>query len=869
MTTATMVAILILVSIFTVVTGQSRVLAASPTVSVNLINYGGDSTAIDNTIINAHPAFIVDNSPAGPWKGNANISTFMSAGIKYFEYLDGGYEGTEAQAIPNDITSNLNYITAAANAGAYGIFLDEVSENPSSASLSYLQQIYNKAHSLGLKVVFNTGVDSWSDSLMSYCDYINSSEVWNNAPLTASQTKWASRTWLLTQGVNDATTAANLTKAAWAKGILAEYACSSYGSIPSWLPTYYSLISGSSPVVTAPAITTTSLSNGTMGTAYSQTLTASGGTAPYTWAITSGTLPAGLTMSTTGVISGTPTTSGTSSFTIKVTDSASATATQSLTVAVNNATISVTTTTLANGTVGTVYSQTLTATGGTKPYTWTVSAGTLPTGLTLSTGGVISGTPTTVVTKALTFKVTDSNSTTATKPLTIAVNSAAININTTSLSNGTVGTAYSQTLTASGGTALYTWSITSGTLPAGLTLSSGGVISGMPSASCSATTVLCQVTDSLSNTAAQSLSITINNQAPSINTTSLSNGTVGTAYSQTLTASGGTAPYTWSITAGTLPAGLTMSTAGVISGTPTASCGATTATCQATDSLNITATRSLSITVNAIVTTPPPTPTTGNTTGVVAGKPAASGGANEYNLYLKISSTTATGLAAGQQVWCAASTTDFPSLLTVGATLTGNLDNSQGWWTFKAAAVTAPPAVIAPTITTGNAAAVTSSGATLNGSLASPGSATAVTVSFDWGLTTAYDSTTTAQTLTAAGSFGAALTGLAPNTTYHFRVKANGSSTVYGSDSTFTTAANTVVTINGNTTGVVVSKPSASGAANEYCFYLKITSTTVSGLTAGQQVWCAATTTSFPNLLTVGSTISGTLDKSAGWWVIK
>jgi hypothetical protein len=69
--------------------------------------------------------------------------------------------------------------------------------------------------------------------------------------------------------------------------------------------------------------------------------------------------------------------------------------------------------------------------------------------------------------------------------------------------------------------------------------------------------------------------------------------------------------------------------------------------------------------------------------------------------------------------------------------------------------------------------------------------------------------------------------------------------------------------------GLVASKPVASGAANEYCFYLKITSTTVTGLTAGQQVWCAATTTSFPNLLTVGSTITATLDNSQGWWVIK
>jgi hypothetical protein len=288
-----------------------------------------------------------------------------------------------------------------------------------------------------------------------------------------------------------------------------------------------------------------------------------------------------------------------------------------------------------------------------------------------------------------------------------------------------------------------------------------------------------------------------------------------------------------------------------------------------TDSLSNASTQSLSITINNVVTTP--TPTAGNTSGVVASKPAASGGGNEYNLYLQVSSTTVAGLITGQQVWCAASTTDFPTLLTVGAAVTGNLDNSAGWWIFKASGttVTPPQTITAPAVTTVKAAAITSSVATINGSLLSLGSATNVTVSFDWGLTTSYGSTTAVQTFTSTTTFGATLSGLVPNTTYHFRAKVTGSSIVYGSDNTFTTAANTVVTVSGNTTGVVASKPVASGGANEYCFYLKITSTTVSGLTTGQQVWCAATTTSFPNLLTVGSTITGTLNNSTGWWIIK
>jgi hypothetical protein len=243
---------------FTSIGAASRVNAASAPASINLIYYGSNSSTTDQSIINANPEYLVNNSPAGPWGGNANISKFMSAGIKYFEYIDGGYEGTVSQAIPNDLQSNLNYINAIAKAGAYGVFIDEVSASPSASALNYLKQLADRAHSLGLKVVFNAGVDSWSDSLMNYCDFINSSEVWNNNPLTASQIKWASRTWFLTQGVNDAATAANLTEAAWSKGVEAEYVCNSYVALPTWLASYITLIESSSATpVTTPVVVNT------------------------------------------------------------------------------------------------------------------------------------------------------------------------------------------------------------------------------------------------------------------------------------------------------------------------------------------------------------------------------------------------------------------------------------------------------------------------------------------------------------------------------------------------------------------------------------------------------------------------------------
>jgi len=317
----------------------SEVLAATAPVPVNLIYYGSNTSSVTAAIIAVHPEFLVDNSPAGPWGGDANVSEYMAAGIKYFEYLDGGYEGTQARAIPNDLQSNLNYITAVAKEGAYGIFLDEVSDSPNATSISYLSQIYNAAHALGLKVAFNTGVSSFSTVLMNYCDYMNSSETWGNNTLTSSQITYGSRIWMETEGVTSASAAAVLTEGAWNDGILAEYACGDYNDLPSWLSSYISLIAGispSSPVISSPSITTTSLANGTVGTAYSQTLAATGGVAPYTWEITSGTLPAGLSFSANGVISGTPTIASDPPITFEVIANNGLTATKTLSVTIGS-----------------------------------------------------------------------------------------------------------------------------------------------------------------------------------------------------------------------------------------------------------------------------------------------------------------------------------------------------------------------------------------------------------------------------------------------------------------------------------------------------------------------------------------------------
>ena len=346
---------------------------------------------------------------------------------------------------------------------------------------------------------------------------------------------------------------------------------------------------------TSAIITTSPLTSGQLGTAYSLTFVGAGPPPAYTWTLDSGSLPTGLALSTAGVLSGTPTALGSYSFTIRFTATNSTTVAKAFTMSVVNPLTISSTSPLTSGTAGTAYSQTLAATGGTSVYTWSVSAGTLPTGLAFTSAGVLSGTPTAAGTFNFTAQVADTGGLSTTKAFAVTIVNPLTITSTSPLVGGTTGTAYSQTLAASGGVTAYTWSTASGTVPTGLSLSSAGVLSGTPAVAGSFT-FTAQVTDSASFSTAATFVVTVVDPLSITTTSPLAGGVTGTAYSQTFTATGGTSPYTWNLSAGTVPTGLTLSTAGVLSGTPTAT-GTFSFTVRAADSGGLTATKAFAATV--------------------------------------------------------------------------------------------------------------------------------------------------------------------------------------------------------------------------------------------------------------------------------
>ncbi|MBK9167608.1 MAG: putative Ig domain-containing protein [Bryobacterales bacterium] len=348
-------------------------------------------------------------------------------------------------------------------------------------------------------------------------------------------------------------------------------------------------------IVSAPVITTVSpLPPALLGQSYSQTLSAAGGVSPYLWSVPGGGLPPGVTMSQAGVLSGTPSTPGAYQFTVQLVDSVGTPAAKAFSLTVGSAVQITTASPLPPGTTGQAYAASLAATGGTPPYTWSIASGALPPGLTLA-GSTISGAPTQAGVFSFQVNAVAQAGGSASKSFQISVASALTITSTSPLPAGSTGSAYSLALQAAGGTPPYLWQVVSGSLPAGVSLSAGGALSGVPAAGGTFNFTV-EVRDSAS-AVQRAFSLTVG-QPLSMLTSFLPQGTAGLGYTTALEAQGGTPPYQWSVLSGPLPSGLALSPGGQIGGTPFGPAFAV-ITIEVRDSANATATRQFELRVLA------------------------------------------------------------------------------------------------------------------------------------------------------------------------------------------------------------------------------------------------------------------------------
>ena len=381
-----------------------------------------------------------------------------------------------------------------------------------------------------------------------------------------------------------------------------------------------------------------SLPAGTVNVAYSQQLTASGGTGPYSFRDTLGVLPPGLTLSSSGLLSGTPTANGTYFFYVEATDSDSCLGVQIFRLIIGcPAILTISPPTLPVGAVNVAYSQQLSATGGTGPYSFRDTLGVLPAGLTLSSSGLLSGTPTATGVSSFSVIATDANGCSSIQGYALTIGCTAGNcagivtsfssvscnankfcvqfaVMIVNVSNTPQGVRSVSVHLHLGGVLKFctgnpTTDITQGGyLQPGGSQNSGLLISTLPDSSVIVDQSIltgpgtCQTAASgtlfnlnLGTTVAGGVgflvmdSVTVrdcNNASIGVlpgesfaitfpdpitlGPPTLPAGTVNVAYSQQLAASGGTGPYAYRDTLGALPAGLTLSNSGLLSGTPTA-----------------------------------------------------------------------------------------------------------------------------------------------------------------------------------------------------------------------------------------------------------------------------------------------------------
>jgi hypothetical protein len=325
------------------------------------------------------------------------------------------------------------------------------------------------------------------------------------------------------------------------------------------------------------ALFLSALPDGSVGVPYAAAPIAIDAAGPVSWSIAPGsTLPPGLTLLPAGTIQGTPTFAGTYSFSLVATGSAPPPATFSFSLRISQ--LAIEETSLPIGSVGQHYTHTFTATGAGATVVW--SATGVPAGLTMSPAGILSGTPTSTTSALITVTATDGR-TPVSRRFTLVVRAPVPGVldyaGSTTLPDVNVGQFMSFGVTPSAGVPPYTVSVAPGSsLPAGLRLyspaevpSSSWFIAGFPAAAGLDTFEL-TFTDSSGAQTRRTFTLNVSplNLLPNIKA-----GAPGVAYAYQFTVVGGTAPYTFtasrtSTSLDLLPPGLTLSSSGLLSGTP-------------------------------------------------------------------------------------------------------------------------------------------------------------------------------------------------------------------------------------------------------------------------------------------------------------